>query len=135
MLRRPASTLLHLGPGLGNGLSNFHNARKARSPVVSIVGQHTTGHLRLDAPLSADIETFARTVSDYVRSLECAGDMGREVSAAVAAAFGPPGQVATLIVPADFSWSEAGEPAAPISRAAAAVPDAQCIRSVASLLR
>lgn len=135
MLRRPASTLLHLGPGLGNGLSNFHNARKAWSPVVNIVGEHTTQHLRLEAPLSADIEAFAHTVSGYVRSLERAADMGREVSAAVAAACAPPGQVATLIVPADFSWSEAGEPCTPFSRAAAAAPCQESIREVARLLR
>ncbi|HMC60966.1 MAG TPA: acetolactate synthase large subunit [Candidatus Solibacter sp.] len=143
MLRRPASTLLHLGPGLGNGLANFHNARKARSPVVSIVGQHTTQHLRLDAPLIADIEAFARTVSSYVRSLERAADMGREASAAVAAACAPPGQVATLIVPADFSWSEAGDPAAPVyggaaggaADGAADWPNAECVRGVAGLLR
>src|SRR4029077_11132034 len=65
---RPASTLLHLGPGLGNGLANFHNARKARSPVVSIVGEHATAHLRVDAPLTSDIGAFARTVSNYVRT-------------------------------------------------------------------
>ena len=112
MLRRPAATLLHLGPGLGNALTNFHNARKARSPVVSIVGQHTTGHLLCDAPLSADIEAFARPVSSYVRSLERAEDMGEEAAATIRAACGPPGQMATLIVPADFSWSEAGEPGA-----------------------
>src|SRR5438874_4550935 len=81
MLRRPAATLLHLGPGLGNALSNLHNARKARSPVVNIVGQHTTGHLRYDAPLSADIECFARTVSGYVRTLERAGHMGPHAAA------------------------------------------------------
>jgi acetolactate synthase-1/2/3 large subunit len=109
MLRKPAATLLHLGPGLGNGLANFHNARKARSPVVSIVGQHTTEHLRYDAPLTADIEAFARTVSDYVRTVEGAAEMGKAAADAVRAAYGPPGQVATLIVPADFSWSEAGE--------------------------
>jgi acetolactate synthase-1/2/3 large subunit len=135
MLRRPAATLLHLGPGLGNGLANFHNARKARSPVVSIVGQHTTQHLRLDAPLSADIEAFARTVSNHVRSLERVEDMGREASAAVAAACTPPGQVATLIVPADFSWSEAGEPAVPVARTTAAAPNAECVRGLAALLR
>ena len=116
MLRRPAATLLHLGPGLGNALTNFHNARKARSPVVSIVGQHTTGHLRCDAPLSADIEAFARPVSSYVRSLERAEDMGEAAAATIHAACAPPGQMATLIVPADFSWSEAGEPGRPLAR-------------------
>jgi acetolactate synthase-1/2/3 large subunit len=138
MLRRPAATLLHLGPGLGNALTNFHNARKARSPVVSIVGQHTTGHLRCDAPLAADIEAFARTVSEYVRSLERAEDMGAAAAAAIRAACAPPGQVATLIVPADFSWSEAGEPACPLGparpRSAAPGPAAECVREAARIL-
>jgi len=133
MLRRPAATLLHLGPGLGNALTNLHNARKARSPVVNIVGQHTTGHLRCDAPLSADIEAFARPVSGYVRSLERAEDMGEEAAAAIRAAYGPPGQIATLIVPADFSWSEAGEPGRPLGPAAAG-PRAECIREAARIL-
>ena len=135
MLRRPAATLLHLGPGLGNALTNLHNARKARSPVVNIVGQHTTGHLRCDAPLSADIEAFARPVSGYVRSLERAEDMGEAAAAAICAAYGPPGQIATLIVPADFSWSEAGEPEAATPCPAAAGPRAECVREAARILR
>ena len=77
MTGRPAATLLHLGPGLANGLSNFHNARKARSPIVSIVGEHSTQHLEHDAPLSADVEAFARPVSDDVVYLQSAGDNGR----------------------------------------------------------
>jgi acetolactate synthase-1/2/3 large subunit len=135
MLRRPAATLLHLGPGLGNALTNFHNARKARSPVVSIVGQHTTGHLRCDAPLAADIEAFARTVSEHVRSLERAEDMGEAAAAAIRAAFGPPGQIATLIVPADFSWSDGGEPGRPLGRPAAPGPAAESVREAARILR
>ena len=135
MLRSPAGTLLHLGPGLGNGLANFHNARKARSPVVSIVGQHTTQHLRVDAPLSADIETFARTVSSHVRTLERAEEMGREAAAAVAASYGPPGQVATLIVPADFSWSEAGDPARAQPPPPSPPLSEDCLRGCAELLR
>jgi acetolactate synthase-1/2/3 large subunit len=138
MLRRPAATLLHLGPGLGNALTNFHNARKARSPVVSIVGQHTTGHLRCDAPLAADIEAFARTVSEYVRSLERAEDMGEAAAAVIQAACAPPGQIATLIVPADFSWSEAGQPGRPLGPAAprpeAPGPAAEGIREAARIL-
>jgi len=139
MLRRPAATLLHLGPGLGNALTNFHNARKALSPVVSIVGQHTTGHLLCDAPLSADIEAFARPVSSYVRSLQRAEDMGEEAAAVIRAACGPPGQIGTLIVPADFSWSEAGEPGA--ARAGRLLgpappgPAAECVREAARVLR
>ncbi len=112
MTGRPAATLLHLGPGLANGLSNFHNARKAKSPVVSIVGEHSTQHMRYDAPLSADIELFARSVSDDVRTVRSADEIGEAAAATVAAARRAPGQVAHLIVPADLSWSAAGEPAA-----------------------
>jgi acetolactate synthase-1/2/3 large subunit len=133
MTGRPAATLLHLGPGLANGLSNFHNARKARSPVVSIVGQHSTGHLRHDAPLTADIEALARPVSGYVRTVERAGDMGKEASAAVQAACA--GQVATLIVPADFSWSEGGEPGLVLPRGSAPGPPAERIPEAAAILR
>ena len=102
----PAATLLHLGPGLANGLANFHNARKARSPLVSIVGEHATPHLKVDAPLTSDVAAFARTVSDAVRTVLSADDVGPAVSETVAAAWGPPGQVAHVIVPADYSWSE-----------------------------
>ena len=103
----PAATLLHLGPGLANGLANFHNARKARVPVVSIVGEHSTAHLRYDAPLSANIENFARTVSDRVRIAKSAHELGADMSATIADAIEPPGQVAILIVSADLSWSPA----------------------------
>src|SRR5688572_24069703 len=76
MLGRPASTLLHLGPGLANGLSNFHNARKAKSPIVSIVGEHSTQHMQYDAPLSADISAFARSVSEHIATPQCATQIG-----------------------------------------------------------
>jgi acetolactate synthase-1/2/3 large subunit len=134
MLGRPAATLLHLGPGLGNALANFHNARKARSPVVSIVGQHTAGHLRFDAPLTTDIEAFARTVSSYVRTLERASDMGQAASAAIHAARTPPGRVATLIVPADLSWSEAGDPGSVLPPVERAHPSAESVREAARVL-
>lgn len=133
--RRPAATLLHLGPGLGNALANLHNARKARSPVVNIVGQHTTRHLRFDAPLSADIAAFAGTVSGYVRTVGRAADMGKEAADAIRAACTWPGQVATLIVPADFSWSEAGQPAACEPPAARAGSPIESIRMAATMLR
>ncbi len=135
MAGKPAATLLHLGPGLANALSNLHNARKARSPVVNIVGEHSTSHLQYDAPLSADIEAFARPVSSWVRTLERADAMGAAASDAVAAARKAPGQVATLIVPADYSWSEAGEPgcAAPLSERR--MPAAEQIRDAARALR
>jgi len=106
MLDRPAAALFHLGPGLGNGLANLHNARKARSPVVAIVGEHTTGHLLYDAPLTADVAAFAEPVSGYIETVAAPEEMCEAARRAVRAAFGPPGQVATLIVPADHSWSQ-----------------------------
>jgi acetolactate synthase-1/2/3 large subunit len=135
MTRRPAATLLHLGPGLANGLSNFHNARKARSPIVSIVGEHSTQHLRYDAPLTADIEAFARTVSDDVRLVRSAAETGCAAAETIAAAQRPPGGVAMLIVPADFSWSEAGEPGGVIRDAGARTYRDERVRDVARIVR
>src|ERR1700730_5459869 len=101
----PAATLLHLGPGLGNGLANLHNARRARVPVVNIVGDHATYHTQYDAQLQSDIETVARNVSSWVRTSPSTEQLASDAAEAVAAALGPPGQVATLILPADVSWS------------------------------
>ena len=108
MADRPAATLLHLGPGLGNGLANLHNARRAGSPVVNVVGDHATFHKRYDAPLESDIDALAGTVSGWVRRSASAADVGPDAAEAVAAASGPPGRVATLILPADVSWTDAG---------------------------
>jgi acetolactate synthase-1/2/3 large subunit len=135
MVGKPAATLLHLGPGLANALANLHNARKGRSPVVNIVGEHSTQHLSYDAPLSADIEAFARPVSSWSRTVERAGSMGEAASAAVAAALGPPGKVATLIVPADFSWSEAGDAGCPVPQPRRLLPDAQRVQDAARSIR
>ena len=135
MSGKPAATLLHLGPGLANALSNLHNARKARSPVVNIIGEHSTQHRSHDAPLTSDIEAFARTVSAWVLTLERAGGMGEAASAAVAAALEPPGKVASLIVPADFSWSEAGEPGCPAPRPSRPLPSGDRVRDIARALR
>lgn len=104
---KPACTLLHLGPGLANGLANLHNARRARVPIVNIVGEHATYHRGLDAPLTSHIEGFAEPVSGWVRVSRCATDVAGDGAAAVQASLTPPGQVATLIVPADVAWSEA----------------------------
>ena len=105
---RPAATLLHLGPGLGNGLANLHNARRAHSPVVNIVGDHAVYHRQYDAQLQSDIETVARNVSSWVLTSESTADLSKDAIAALSAAVGPPGSVATLILPADVSWSEGG---------------------------
>jgi acetolactate synthase I/II/III large subunit len=114
MKGKPAAALLHLGPGLANSLSNFHNARKARTPVVSIVGEHSTKHLTVDAPLSSDIAAFARTVSTEVRTVASSATLGQSASDTIAAALALPGQVAMLIVPADYSWLQTGTGAGPV---------------------
>ena len=131
MADKPAATLLHLGPGLGNGLANLHNARRARSPMVNIVGDHATYHHGFDAPLESDIETVAANVSRWIRASKAPGDVGRDTAEAVAAAFGPPGEVATLILPADVSWEEGGEPAAPLPRVAPRTVDDDVVGAVA----
>jgi acetolactate synthase-1/2/3 large subunit len=114
MAGKPAATLLHLGPGLGNGLANLHNARRAHTPIVNIVGDHATYHKKYDAPLESDIDAVAGTVSGWVRRSGSVAEVATDAADAVAAAAGPPGQIATLILPADASWSPGGEPAAPV---------------------
>ena len=106
MLDKPACTLLHLGPGLANGLSNLHNAMRAQSPVVNIIGDHATYHRRHDAPLTSDIEGTARPFSHWVRTSENAGSAALDGVAAVAAALSAPGRIASLILPADTAWNE-----------------------------
>ena len=107
---RPAATLLHLGPGLANGLANLHNARRAHTPVVNIVGDHATHHAVFDAPLQSDIEALACWPEGMVFRPDSAALLGGAVDAAVAAAIGPPGRVTTVILPADFSWGAAQPP-------------------------
>jgi acetolactate synthase-1/2/3 large subunit len=123
---RPAATLLHLGPGLANGLANLHNARRASSPVVNIVGDHATYHLQYDPPLASDVAGFARPVSTWVEAslspLTVAADAARAVQAARAA----PGQIATLILPADTAWldAEGAAPCLPVNGPSAVSGDA-----------
>jgi acetolactate synthase-1/2/3 large subunit len=135
MTGTPSATLLHLGPGLANGLANFHNARKARSGVVNIVGDHATHHSSYDAPLTADVEAFARTVSGWVKTVSSAAEMGAATASAVAAARLPPGQVATLIVPADFSWSPSGATGAVLQNQARRAVDCDRVAEAAQILR
>jgi acetolactate synthase I/II/III large subunit len=140
MTRRPAATLLHLGPGLGNGLANLHNARRAQSPVLNIVGDHATTHWRFDAQLQSDIETVARNVSTFVRTSASTADLLADALAALSAAVGPPGSVATLILPADVSWSsdDGFDQSVPETRAQAGAgtsPSEDSIAEAASALR
>jgi acetolactate synthase I/II/III large subunit len=109
----PASTLLHLGPGLANGLANLHNAKKANSGIVNIVGQHAVYHIGFNAPLTSDIEGLARPMSAWVRTSPDAKSVAKDGAAAIAAAKSAPPQIATLILPADTAWNEADGIAVP----------------------
>jgi acetolactate synthase-1/2/3 large subunit len=135
MKRAPAATLLHTGPGLANGLANLHNARRARAPVLNVVGDHASYHLQYDPPLRSDIESLALPVSDFVRRISGADSVQADTGAGYLAALAT-SSVSTLILPADASWSEAAD--GPI--AAVAVPsrkaiDAAHIETVAERLR
>jgi acetolactate synthase-1/2/3 large subunit len=132
---KPASTLLHCGPGLANGLANLHNARRARSGIVNIVGDQATYHRPFDAPLTADTDALAHTVSGWVRTSTNAADVGRDAAAAVQAARTPPGQIATLILPSDTSWDDGGAIARALPVPAAAPLDPHAIQSAARALR
>lgn len=136
MSNRAAATLLHLGPGLGNGLANLHNARRAHSPVLAVVGDHAVSHRPYDAQLQSDIETVARNVSTFVRTSESTPGLGADALDALAAAYGPPGSVATLILPADVSWSEGGVVASRpgLGPAAGAAPDVAVLEAAAAAL-
>ncbi|MCL2429742.1 MAG: acetolactate synthase large subunit [Alphaproteobacteria bacterium] len=136
MADKPAATLLHCGPGLANGLANLHNARRAQSAVVNVVGDQATYHRPLDAPLTADTEGLARAVSAFVRTATGAASVGADAAVAVQAARAAPGQVSTLILPADAAWTEGGEvaralPVPPPARVAPNIVDgiARVLRS------
>ncbi|MGC1677876.1 MAG: acetolactate synthase large subunit [Candidatus Binataceae bacterium] len=135
MSGKPAMTLLHLGPGLANGLANLHNARRANTPLVNVVGDHATWHAFADAPLASDIVSLASPMSGWVRSSKSALALGGDMADAIAASLKPPGQVATLIVPSDCQWDpaeSAAAPRVPVQRAAVA---GQTIERVAEFLR
>lgn len=135
MAGRAAATLLHLGPGLGNGLANLHNARRARTPLVNVVGDHATYHKQYDAQLESDIETVARNVSRTILRAGSVAEVPAAAAQAVAAASAPPGEIVTLILPADLAWSEGAEPSAPAPRRARAAVDADRVEAIAKALR
>ncbi len=135
MKEKPAATLLHLGPGLANGLANLHNARRAATPIINIVGDHATYHAQYDAPLASDIAGFARPVSAWVHTSTSSKTIAADGARAVQAARAAPGQIATLIIPADTAWGEADGAAPPLPVAEAASVSDQAIDEAARLLR
>ena len=136
MADKPAATLLHLGCGLGNGLANLHNARKGKVPVVNIVGDHATYHTQYDAQLQSDIETVARNVSPgFVRTSSSTAALCQDAVEAIAVARGLPGQVATLILPADVSWGEGAQACPPPPAPAPLAADDATVEAVAQAIR
>lgn len=109
MSDKPAITLLHLGPGYANAMANMHNARKAFSPVVNIVGDHAVWHHQYDAPLTSDVPGHVKLHSHWHRVSESSEDLALAGAEAVQAAMTGWGKVATLIVPANHAWEAAGK--------------------------
>ncbi len=134
MTGNPACTLLHLGPGFANGLANLHNARRARVPMLNIVGDHATHHLRYDAPLTSDIEAIARPHCIWVRTSATSERLSADCADALAAARTAPGGIATLIVPADAAWNDGGVVADTFPVPTAPAPSRATIDRIALLL-
>ena len=135
MTGKPGLTLLHLGPGLGNGLANLHNARRASSPIINIVGEHATYHRQYDAPLTADIEGIAHTMSAWVHTIATANDVPSDTAKAITAAQTYPGQIASLILPADCAWNESCEPATAVSPPLPPTINETAVDHIAHILR
>jgi len=111
MADRPAATLLHLGPGMANGLANLHNARRAHTPIVNVIGDHARYHKGFDAPLESDIDALTGWLAGWSRTSKAADEVGADTAAAISAALTAPGRSANLVLPADVSWSDGGQPA------------------------
>ena len=135
MLDKPASTLLHLGPGLANGLANLHNAKKASSGIVNIVGEHATYHIAHDAPLTSDIEGVARPMSHWVKTSPSSRGIAKDGALAIEAARQTPGQIATLILPADTAWGPADGIAETAAPTAPPQASSDAVKAAAEMLR
>ena len=131
---KPAATLLHLGPGLANGLANLHNARRAATPIVNVVGDHATYHLQYDALLTSDIVGFARPVSSWIHESKSAKAVAGDTARAVQAARAAPGGIATLVLPADTAWNAADRAARMLPDIGPAAVDKDAIEDIAKLL-
>ncbi len=133
--REPAVTLLHCGPGLANGLANIHNAKKARVPMINIVGDQATYHKPFDPPLAQDTQALAKTVSHFVKTSRKSFHVGRDAASVVQAARTSPGQIATLILPSDASWNEGGKIALPLPVPKPPKVNPSKVRKAAKILR
>ena len=134
MAGKPAVTLLHLAPGLGNAAANMHNARKARTPMLNLVGDHAVRHLAYDAPLTGDVAGAAAPFSDWVHTATAPDTIARDAVTGLAVAMGRPGRVATLIAPADIGWDNGGVVADPVCPEPARALDPQAVDAAAAAL-
>ncbi len=135
MAEKPALTLLHLGPGFANGIANLHNARRARSPIVNLIGDHATWHVGADAPLTSDIVSLATPVSGWIRSIRTSASLAAATAAAISAAGHAPGQIATLIIPSDCQWGPAQTHAAPVAPAVPPAVSSDAVKRAAQSMR
>ncbi|MBA2881102.1 acetolactate synthase-1/2/3 large subunit [Desulfosalsimonas propionicica] len=134
MAQKPAATLLHLGPGLANAAANLHNARRARSPMVNLVGDHPAYHQKNDPPLASDIAALAAPVSGWVDTAKSAKKLPSQGTAALRASLGPPGQAATLIIPSDCAWGESEPAVGPVQANKLAAVSAKAVETAAEML-
>lgn len=135
MLDKPASTLLHTGPGLANGFANLHNAKRAFQPVINIVGDHATYHVQYDSPLTSDIEGIAAPVSGWVRTSQSSTDVAQDAAEAIQFANTAPGNISTLILPANTAWGDAVEAVMPPPAPTPRTPDGKHISAIAQIIR
>ena len=134
MSGKPASTLLHLGPGLANGLASIHNAKKANSGMVNIIGQHTLQHLELESPLTSDIEAIAKPMSHWVKTSKKSEELSKDGAEAIENAKKAPGQISSLILPADTAWGEGGDIVKAKDSAYRTKVDKETIQNIAKFL-
>lgn len=138
MTGKPAATLLHLGPGMANGIANLHNARRANSPMINIIGNHPNFHIGFDAPLTSDIETLARNFSCWIKSCSTEATLAQDGADAFTASLrqssGSTGQIATLIMGADAAWGNSSGPVTPNSIPTRSRIDEQALEKIAPLL-
>ena len=135
MAQKPAATLLHLGPGLANGIANLHNASRANSPIINIVGEHATDHIQNDPPLASDIEGLARTVSDWIKTSMTSHDVADDAVEAIRQANVYPGNISTLILPADVAWGRGTDPLSAPPATDTPAPPGRKIEQAAKALR
>ncbi|SDC59045.1 acetolactate synthase large subunit [Actinokineospora iranica] len=135
MADRPAATLLHLGPGMANGMANLHNARRAHTPIVNVIGDHAVYHKGFDAPLESDIDALNGWTHGWNRTSTDTASVGQDAADAVAAAMTAPGRIANLVLPADVSWGDGGEVAEPVAPPVPVPVEAERVRAIADIAR